>query len=449
MLNDTRPLYSIGMAAELLNVHPRTLRLYEQGGLLRPARRNNRRVYSNNDLKWIKSIRYLIHERGLNQEGLRRLLALIPCWEITNCCEVYVLRFTLTQHSYDVLGLALNPEGEVLASASSDQTIRLWDVETGARLKILRGHTGEITGVTFLLDGCLLASSSRDNSVRLWGAPSKVLTSTATPVSTSLIDLEPITGANARKLREVGILQHNKVGKIATSLDGRRLAVQSGQRIYLYAMEKTSLLEQSQPATCLALSPEAETLATGDRDGNIYLWDSESGLQLHILEGHTGQLNSLAFSPEGLKLASGDDKTVQLWEFTTGRRIVTFGPLGGVVKSVVFSPDGKLIAAIDSIGAIKLWDVENGTLVHELEEKDAGEFANHSFVFSPDGRLLVIEGSDSKTCPAYLNKSDPCWQIAGETCDQSKACSQCEVYLSARERICQKEELETIAAFEI
>ena len=85
MLDDTRPLYSIGMAAELLNVHPRTLRLYEQGGLLRPARRNNRRVYSNNDLKWIKSIRYLIHERGLNQEGLRRLLAMIPCWEIRDC----------------------------------------------------------------------------------------------------------------------------------------------------------------------------------------------------------------------------------------------------------------------------------------------------------------------------------------------------------------------------
>jgi MerR family transcriptional regulator/heat shock protein HspR len=85
MLDDTRPLYSIGMAAELLDVHPRTLRLYEQGGLLRPARRNNRRVYSNNDLKWIQAIRYMIHERGLNQEGLRRLLALIPCWKITGC----------------------------------------------------------------------------------------------------------------------------------------------------------------------------------------------------------------------------------------------------------------------------------------------------------------------------------------------------------------------------
>jgi MerR family transcriptional regulator/heat shock protein HspR len=85
MAYDSRPLYTIGTAAELLDVHPRTLRLYEQAGLLRPARRNNRRFYSNNDLNWIRCIRYLIHKKGLNQEGLRRLLARIPCWEIRGC----------------------------------------------------------------------------------------------------------------------------------------------------------------------------------------------------------------------------------------------------------------------------------------------------------------------------------------------------------------------------
>lgn len=97
MPDDNRPVYTIGTAAELLDVHPRTLRLYEHGGLLRPARRNNRRFYSNNDLKWIKCIRYLIHERGLNQEGLRRLLALLPCWRIKGCsakekegCKAYI-----------------------------------------------------------------------------------------------------------------------------------------------------------------------------------------------------------------------------------------------------------------------------------------------------------------------------------------------------------------------
>lgn len=81
----TTPLYTIGIAAELLDVHPRTLRLYEESGLLKPARRNNRRLYSDHDVMWVRCIRYLIHNKGLNQEGLRRLLALIPCWESQAC----------------------------------------------------------------------------------------------------------------------------------------------------------------------------------------------------------------------------------------------------------------------------------------------------------------------------------------------------------------------------
>lgn len=87
MPEEVRPLYTISTAAELLGIHPRTLRLYEQAGLMRPARRNNRRLYTNHDLKWAMAIRLLIHKKGLNQEGLRRLLATIPCWEIRGCPE--------------------------------------------------------------------------------------------------------------------------------------------------------------------------------------------------------------------------------------------------------------------------------------------------------------------------------------------------------------------------
>jgi MerR family transcriptional regulator/heat shock protein HspR len=85
MRAESTPLYTIGTAAELLQVHPRTLRLYEQFGLLRPARKNNRRFYSENDIQWVQCIRYLIHKKGLNQEGLRRLMGLIPCWELKDC----------------------------------------------------------------------------------------------------------------------------------------------------------------------------------------------------------------------------------------------------------------------------------------------------------------------------------------------------------------------------
>ena len=85
MFEEARPLYTIAMAAELLGVHPRTLRLYEAAGLLKPARRHNRRLFSKNDLTWARCIRFLIHEKGLNQEGLRRLLGQTPCWEILGC----------------------------------------------------------------------------------------------------------------------------------------------------------------------------------------------------------------------------------------------------------------------------------------------------------------------------------------------------------------------------
>ena len=114
MLDSGRPVYTIGTAAEILQVHPRTLRLYEDGGLLRPARKNNRRFYSANDLRWISCIRYLIHEKGLNQEGLRRLLAHIPCWEINDCPD----------------------EARATCAAVNDQTLPCW------ALSSLNGRTG-------------------------------------------------------------------------------------------------------------------------------------------------------------------------------------------------------------------------------------------------------------------------------------------------------------------
>jgi MerR family transcriptional regulator, heat shock protein HspR len=76
-LEDWRPLYTIATAAELLVLHPRTLRLYEQAGLIKPARKNNRRFYSNSDLEWVRIVRRLIHDEGLNQQGLRRMLAMV------------------------------------------------------------------------------------------------------------------------------------------------------------------------------------------------------------------------------------------------------------------------------------------------------------------------------------------------------------------------------------
>lgn len=79
------PIYPIGVAARLLNVHPRTLRIYEEEGLIKPAHKGTRRVFSANDIKWVECLRSMIHEEGISIPGLKKLLALVPCNEIVDC----------------------------------------------------------------------------------------------------------------------------------------------------------------------------------------------------------------------------------------------------------------------------------------------------------------------------------------------------------------------------
>lgn len=86
-VEDDMPVYPISVAAELINVHPRTLRIYEENGLLRTFRRSGKRLYSNNNITWIKCIRDIIHNEGISIAGLKRLMEFLPCWDIKNCSE--------------------------------------------------------------------------------------------------------------------------------------------------------------------------------------------------------------------------------------------------------------------------------------------------------------------------------------------------------------------------
>ena len=80
-----KPLYPIGIVSELLGTTDQTLRLYEKHGLLKPARRNKNRFYSENDIKWLRCVRDLIHVKKISIEGIKKLLEYAPCWEITSC----------------------------------------------------------------------------------------------------------------------------------------------------------------------------------------------------------------------------------------------------------------------------------------------------------------------------------------------------------------------------
>ncbi|PIE69756.1 MAG: MerR family transcriptional regulator [Deltaproteobacteria bacterium] len=85
MVDEKKAIFTIGVAAQLLGVHPRTLRLYEEAGLVKPQRKGKWRYYTMNDVKWIECLRKMIHEEGISIAAMIKLLRYTPCWNITDC----------------------------------------------------------------------------------------------------------------------------------------------------------------------------------------------------------------------------------------------------------------------------------------------------------------------------------------------------------------------------
>ena len=86
-LDDNLAVYSIGVASQILNVHPRTLRIYEAEGLISPQRKGGKRLYSKNDLVRVECLRELIHKENLSIPGIKKLLEFTPCWKLKDCSE--------------------------------------------------------------------------------------------------------------------------------------------------------------------------------------------------------------------------------------------------------------------------------------------------------------------------------------------------------------------------
>lgn len=85
MISQDEPIFTIGMAAKILEVHQRTLRNYEESGLVQPARRGKWRYYSMRDIKWIECLREMIHSHGISINAVKKLLSYTPCWNIIDC----------------------------------------------------------------------------------------------------------------------------------------------------------------------------------------------------------------------------------------------------------------------------------------------------------------------------------------------------------------------------
>lgn len=275
------------------------------------------------------------------------------------------------RHTAAAWGVAVSRENRWIVSSSADQTIRIWDRDSGAALLTLRGHTDFVRGVAIASDGRIV-SASKDTTLRVWD------------------------GHSGECLRTLNGHTANVPG-VAVTPDGRH-AVSGSQ-------DNTVRLWDIDSGQCVAVltghtgtvfgvtvTPDGGHIVSGSDDATLRIWDMESGRCRGLMRGHDNALNGVTVTPDGRHVVSASfDRTVRIWDLESRKCVAVLEGHTGAVWGVAVTPDSRRIVSGAEDGSVRVWDTRTGHCLAVLEGHSS---VVREVAVTPDNRCIVSASKD-------------------------------------------------------
>ena len=282
---------------------------------------------------------------------------------------------TLEGHSRSISSLAISIDGKTVVSGSYDKTIKIWDMQSGESLHTLTGHSYDIGSLAISPDGkTIVSGGSWDNTIKIWDMQNGECLDTFPSI------LDTLEGHGHSR----------RVNSVAISPDGKTIVSGGG-------------------GTVKVINSDRKTIVNRSDDSTIKLWDIRGCL--NTLEGHSNSVNSVAISLDGKTIVSGsDDSTIKLWDIQSGESLHALKGHSSGINSVAISSDGKTIVSGSRDGTIKLWDIQSGECIYTSYNMEDGStitiFSDGSFNASEDNIDKFIRVNDIPLSCRKLTKKE-------------------------------------------
>ncbi|KAM0293687.1 hypothetical protein ACHAPM_011557 [Fusarium culmorum] len=275
-------------------------------------------------------------------------------------------------HSDMVNSVVFSHDSTKVASASRDETARIWNAETGDCERVLEGHGEWVTSVTFSHDSTKVASASYDKTVRIWSAKTG--------------DCERVLEGHSDVVNSV-VFSHDST-KLASASDDKAVRIWNVE-----TGDCERVLEGlSDVVISVVFSHDSTKVASASEDETVRIWNAETGECEQVLEGHSEWVDSVVFSHDSTKVASASwDKTGRIWDPKTGKCERVLEGHSDEVWSVVFSHDSKKVASASYDKTVRVWNAETGECERVLQGHDRPV---SSVMFSHDSTKVASASYD-------------------------------------------------------